>query len=318
MARDRGFTLIEILTVIMILMLLAGMLLPMIGYARKSGAVTSTRALLKRVSMGIENFRSDVGTYPYQDQAAGASFPEPNRLAWHLAHDMTSSERTELRTDAAMAAGRYDSSSQHGTMVIKRDHIDQREANIEFALQDAVAGQLNRMASTRARVAIYAGATGVTGIKAWGGYDHSAQPLVPQPTSRGFARAYLGDDISPKEIKGDAIVDRWGQPLVYICPVLPGVRGCRVPESMGLSRGDGHQWITHMTAPIDEAAYGLHHRGREVTDSLASDARTSAAEAWAKKPEIWSSGPDRRCAPERNDRSNGDNIAIEAYTRDLR
>jgi prepilin-type N-terminal cleavage/methylation domain-containing protein len=317
MERQRGFTLIELLVVIMIIVLLMGMLMPMIGMARRSAAITSTRSLIKRVSTALEAFRSDVGTYPYQDHAAVA-FPEPNRLAYHLAHDMTPSELTDLRNDAATAFGRFDPSSSFGTMVLQKTQLDPREASTEDATQSGIAATINRMAATRGRVAIYAGATAVTGFKAWGGYDHAAERLVPNATTRGFARDYLGDELSPKEIRGDAIIDRWGQPLVYICPVLPGLRRCYAPDSMGRSVEDGKYWRPDAVELIDGETYGLGQRGRAETTTLAGDARATSARAFVLKPEIWSSGPDRRCSEQREDRANADNISVEPYTRGLR
>lgn len=315
--RNRAFTLIELLTVIAIMIVLMAMLMPMIGMARRSAAITSTRSLIKRVSTALEAFRSDVGTYPYQDHG-GVAFPEPNRLAFHLAHDLTPSELTDLRNDAATAAGRFDPSSSYGTMVLQKNQLDPRENSTEDATQSGIAATVNRMAATRARVAIYAGATAITGFKAWNGYDHSAEKLVPNAASRGFARDYLGDEVSPKEMRGDAIIDRWGQPLVYVCPVLPGLRRCYALDSMGRSVDDGKYWRPDAAELIDGDTYGLGQHGRAETTSLASDVRTTAACAYDLKPEIWSSGPDRRCAAQRDDHANADNISVELYTRGLR
>jgi type II secretory pathway pseudopilin PulG len=318
MCGRNAFTLIELLTVVAIIIVLMAMLMPMIGVARRSAAITSTRALIKRVTTALEAFRSDVGTYPYQDHAPNDPFPQPNRLAFHLAHDLTPSELADLRGDAATASGRFDPSSTYGTMVLQRTQIDPLNAGAEDATQSGIAATVNRMAATRARVAIYAGATAVTGFKAWGGYDHSAEPLVPSPASHGFARDYLADEVSPKEIRGDAIIDRWGQPLIYVCPVLPGLRPCAASDSMGRSVEDGKYWMPIAASFIDGATYGLGARGRGVATGMASDIRSTAARPYALKPELWSSGPDRRCAAERDDASNNDNVSIEPYTRGLR
>jgi type II secretory pathway pseudopilin PulG len=315
--RQQAFTLIELLTVVAILIVLMAMLLPMIGMARRSAAITSTRALIKRVATALQAFHSDVGTWPYQDQN-GPSFPEPNRLAFQLGHEMTPSELTDLRNDAATAAGRFDPSSAYGTMVLQRTQVDPLNAGSEDATQSGIAATVNHMAAVRARVAIYAGATSITGFKAWNGYDHATERLVPNPASHGFARDYLGEELSPKEIRGDAIIDRWGQPLVYICPVLPGLRPCAASDSMGRSVEDGKYWMPIAASYIDGATYGLGARGREITTDRASDARTTAARPYALIPELWSRGPDRRCAAERDDQSNNDNISIEPYTRGLK
>ncbi len=319
--RTNAFTIIEMLIVILILMLLVGMLMPMLNITKRSAAITNTKGLLKRVSTALDAFRADVGAYPYQDHSSG-SFPEANRLGFHLTRAMTASELTDLRADAAMASGRYDASSSFGTMVLNRTHIDMLDSDACEHLQSEIAAHINRLASTRARVAIFAGVLEIKGIKAFGGYDQSASRLVPSPAESsatpGFASDYLTGDISKSEISGNQIVDRWGKPLIYVSPVVPGVHGYVTPGFLSWQTNDPRQWVTTQSAPINESAYGLQVQGRAVTTSLASDIRTTASAAWRNSPELWSSGPDRKAQSQRDDLVNRDNISAERYTRDLK
>jgi prepilin-type N-terminal cleavage/methylation domain-containing protein len=62
--KKRGFTLVELLTVVAIIALLIGILVPAVNQARKIAVKTSVKAQLSGVSQGIEMFRTDFGYYP--------------------------------------------------------------------------------------------------------------------------------------------------------------------------------------------------------------------------------------------------------------
>jgi len=69
--RERGrtpaFTLIELLVVIGILILVAGILLPIVGRANKSAGKTKTTADLAVIGVALEAYKADFGSYPYID-----------------------------------------------------------------------------------------------------------------------------------------------------------------------------------------------------------------------------------------------------------
>jgi prepilin-type N-terminal cleavage/methylation domain-containing protein len=60
----RGFTLVEMLTVIGIIVLLVSILLPVVGAVRTRGHEADTRAMLARIATGIESYYSDFNAYP--------------------------------------------------------------------------------------------------------------------------------------------------------------------------------------------------------------------------------------------------------------
>jgi type II secretory pathway pseudopilin PulG len=59
-----GITLIEILTVVGIIVVLAGLLIPAMTFVRKSANVTKQRAELNTIELAITTFKNDYGDYP--------------------------------------------------------------------------------------------------------------------------------------------------------------------------------------------------------------------------------------------------------------
>lgn len=72
----RGFTLVELLTVIIILGLLIGLVAPSVQTVRKMFLIDQTKAYMHQLTMGIGNYLTDVGELPPSD----GSFPHPSSL----------------------------------------------------------------------------------------------------------------------------------------------------------------------------------------------------------------------------------------------
>ncbi len=66
-----GITLIEILTVVGIIVVLAGLLIPATSLVRKVANQTKQRAELGTIALAITTFKNDYGDYPPSDDAAG-------------------------------------------------------------------------------------------------------------------------------------------------------------------------------------------------------------------------------------------------------
>lgn len=64
MRSRKGFTLVEIMVVILIIGILAGVLLPVIFKVRYEGQVTTVKGYLRAIGNGMESYKSDCGIYP--------------------------------------------------------------------------------------------------------------------------------------------------------------------------------------------------------------------------------------------------------------
>ncbi len=79
--RDAGFTLLELLVVLMVLALLAGLVAPrVLGYLE--GARRDTAALqIRRLTTALEYFRLDAGRYPTAEEGLAALVERPAGVA---------------------------------------------------------------------------------------------------------------------------------------------------------------------------------------------------------------------------------------------
>src|SRR5213596_1643344 len=62
--RYNAFTLIELVLVIGIIIVLAGLVLSTVGYARKKGARARAETEMAAMSAACENYKADSGVYP--------------------------------------------------------------------------------------------------------------------------------------------------------------------------------------------------------------------------------------------------------------
>lgn len=63
--RRNAFTIIELLVVLGIVAVLLGLLFPVVGAAKRSSNVSSTKELIFRLRDGISSYEAQVGRYPY-------------------------------------------------------------------------------------------------------------------------------------------------------------------------------------------------------------------------------------------------------------
>ena len=70
-----SFTLIELLTVMAIIAILAGLILSIAGYANKQSARARAQTEIQALSAGCESYKADNGTYPHQPLAQSGVLP---------------------------------------------------------------------------------------------------------------------------------------------------------------------------------------------------------------------------------------------------
>ena len=69
--RYSAFTLIELILVVGIIIVLAGLVLSTVGYARKKGARARAETEMAAISAAIENYKADNGVYPSNPDTNG-------------------------------------------------------------------------------------------------------------------------------------------------------------------------------------------------------------------------------------------------------
>ena len=69
--RYNAFTLIELIIVVGIIIVLAGLVLSTVGYARKKGARARAETEMAAISAAIENYKADNGVYPSNPDTNG-------------------------------------------------------------------------------------------------------------------------------------------------------------------------------------------------------------------------------------------------------
>ena len=69
--RYNAFTLIELILVVGIIIVLAGLVLSTVGYARKKGARARAETEMAAISAAIENYKADNGVYPSNPDTNG-------------------------------------------------------------------------------------------------------------------------------------------------------------------------------------------------------------------------------------------------------
>jgi prepilin-type N-terminal cleavage/methylation domain-containing protein len=388
----RAFTLIELLIVISIISLLAGMLMPVVGLARRNGNITNTKVLLRKVDAALHVFRNEVGAYPF---AKPSGTVVSNRLGMVLAYDQDLAEsrgtwvqaeaaadgseaalRNAVRREQARAladaqvaedqylpasgARRYYSSGLSGstpTLTLSDLNFDHyqpggiRPANVSVMQNLRMAnqltrhvGNLTRQAMERGRIGILSGNLAVAAC-VWDSSqgEHDVVPglfpaakgscwsptgpaLVASPTSLGWTADYLAGELTPRNRDPDdhgVLIDAFGQPINYLCTIVAGARP-NASNVGGLSAnafasiGAADEGGSGMLRGLQPGWYALEPRaGRLATTLLASDRRSSAAEAWLWTFELWSAGPDAASDVLRSASSCRDDLSLVRYAEGL-
>ncbi|MBN8525222.1 MAG: type II secretion system protein [Planctomycetes bacterium] len=391
----RGFTVLELLIVVSIIAVLAGMFTALLGIAGRQARRANSEATMRKVATAIRMFQRDNGVLPYQARypvaGAGAAVvlqkgwndypdavspaePFPNILARRLARTMDASEQAAVHTAAATAAAKYGyyarlRSASSGsielgsTLAYCKEHIQalDGQVNINLTLTSTVdaarlSSYLNRSAADRARRAIYAGALDLEGPLIAGptstaaAKDLTATPLLTGAEAgsltTGWCDDYLEGGLAERDRSGDAVIDAWGRPLVYVCMVVPrqrstsawiyntvvksqdlvwygmGATGYRANTGPWAGLVADRRWRVLQNGRVTVGANAVDNRPAGVLTgnpgaAMDSDRRWFAAPGFELDFELWSAGPDGRFAWTRSDPANRDNVPAFAYDRGL-
>lgn len=225
---------------------------------------------------------------------------------------------------------------------------------------------VNRMFQERARRALLGGYLEVKGTQAFlppvNGiypprtyadcqYDHRLDRVLLWPASAdrpGWTIDCIGKDLDPHFRNGDAIVDAWKRPLIYIqqlSPSIPFTPFMLGPGPWNTVTPFDTRWYGMRSRPIlpadlplsPHADHSLDGRIRLSTSDcgwgeatpvdaayfptagklLDSDVRYYSAPGFEKDFELWSAGPDGKFCWRRSDPSNRDNLAARRYLKGI-
>jgi prepilin-type N-terminal cleavage/methylation domain-containing protein len=371
-----GFTLLELLVTISILALLMTMLMPIMSLANREARKTGTRSVIAKADTALRLFRAEIGLFPYQRTyedfttstalSTPASFALVNRLYYHLGTDIADADRVKVEQDATDAADAYWPHSTttrpyNGTPSTVNAAKPHAYAQSDFTISgDSVMPRTmttmaNRLAKERVRRAVFAGHTGVTGGR-MSQYTtdkngvRTAKPrqlpttaLLASPDSEdkpGWATDYLRGEIPARQRSGEALLDGWGRPLIYVCQAIEGMAE---PVQIKMMAGYNSTFFSAADAglgPIGRTTLAAADSGvtclelagypfsalPDAADLRRSDRRYYAPSRLELEYELWSAGPDGRFRWLRRGADadgvdagtwNGDNVALTDYDRSL-
>jgi prepilin-type N-terminal cleavage/methylation domain-containing protein len=298
--RQHAFTMIELLIVVAIIVTLTSVLTVFVSMARKTGGMLATRSIMNRIDTALGAFKLDTGTYPYQDHdGLPNDQPAVNNLAKRLGHDLNTVEWIALRDDLNMVAAKYAAAPDRATS------SDVPAAETNAAIRPLHAGLVNRMAVERGRMAVLAGNQGLLAIVP---RAVTAQ-VYSSLTGPGWCADYFEGGLSAREFSGEAILDGFRKPIIYLNPVITGVTGISPP---GPVTGDINKVAS---IPIDPMWWRLDTRSNRSATVANPDMRISASPSYLLAYELWGAGADGRFSFLRPELVNRDNIAFHDYSR---
>jgi type II secretory pathway pseudopilin PulG len=138
-----GFTTVELLTVLAIIVGLVALLLPAVSVVRNSARETKQRAQLTTIEMGLIAFKNDYGDYPpssWWDPAAGVSANQDYCGAQKLAEALLGWDLLGFHPQSAWRADGFDGPPPTGTLVYlnTNQNLEQRRGPyLELASAEA-------------------------------------------------------------------------------------------------------------------------------------------------------------------------------------
>lgn len=390
-----AFTLVELLVVLAVIAVLAGMFTALLGIAGRVAKRTNSESTMRKVATAIRMFQRDNGVLPYQARypvpgaapglalvkgwndypdAVTSADPFPNALFRRLGRTPPVAEQDAVHAAAATAGAKFayyartrsvgaSTVETASTLTFRKEYILPLRLLVNTNLDtndSTVAGRLcsylNRAAADRARRAVYAGALDLEGpllsapTSTTPALDLSTTPLLSAAemgsATTGWCDDYLDGGLAAKDHRGDAVLDAWGNPLVYVGMVVPrqrsttawiyntvvksqdlvwyglGATGYRANTGPWAELVAARRWRVLQGGRVTVGGNALDNRPAGVLtgnpgSAMDSDRRWFAAPGLELDFELWSAGPDGAFAWKRSDLANRDNVPAFAYDRGL-
>jgi prepilin-type N-terminal cleavage/methylation domain-containing protein len=104
-----GFTLVEILIVMSILVILCGMLTPFVALAKRSSLRTVSQSIMGKTEAALHQYKADFSGYPYQLSYADEdeTSADTNTLCYNVGTDIVPADAANVRADMAAAEALY-------------------------------------------------------------------------------------------------------------------------------------------------------------------------------------------------------------------
>ena len=116
-ASTGSFTILELLVVITIIIVLAGLILSTVGYVQKKGARSRTEAEIAAMSAALESYKADNGIYPRGNATSPSTTPpyDTDKVDARKSGNPSTYNAASLYLYEMLAAGNPDGSSNTGT-----------------------------------------------------------------------------------------------------------------------------------------------------------------------------------------------------------
>jgi hypothetical protein len=310
-----------------------GMAMPIMSIASRAAKKSATRSVMVKIDIAARLFRSDIGPYPWQPSYAdlAANVPWTNRLYYQLGTTIEPSDLDKVMADAEAAAALY---RKNGISPHAYNGSDARAGSGTNAMA-------NRMASERVRLAVYSGNVDITGgVLRIPYYDWRVKgeiirrvlpttPLLSSPASSskpGWADDYLNGELEQRYISGEAVLDAWKRPLIYIGQIIEGMTSAPILGADGVVECNALDMGLHPLGRTSLAAQDIitnlqltaHPARLPDLDNLRhSDRRHYAARGLELEFELWSAGPDGRADWMRDALPNIDNVSLLPYDENI-
>lgn len=233
--RRKGFTLVELLVVVSIIALLAGILLPALNKARLQARAATVAGQIKAMDTALETFRNDFSMYPYSNAAQMQASVSVG------SYDVTNTIATIVKSPSSA----YESQNQGGRILAQGAHlladalIGRDGLGYDPSVSDDTGGGvLPRWHASTARTGPYLSSSNTTVLDSYqDGVGKTLGPIdVTSPSVKGVSVT--------RSLK--LIADTFDSPILYY-RASPASRAS--DEAHRIYNADDNYAVTQLTSP---------------------------------------------------------------------